>query len=190
MRLAEGSFEFAELSRRKARPVSLLFDRLARRRRRRTRRQWQRALVFVLARRRYRRRCTLVPGLCGRPRTLQHVFARCGAGYQVNRTVRHIRLRQFTVLVQSETVIVVVVVVAAAGVAVRREISLSVLVMLVVEKHFGDIRSQTIFTLNTSDSDVFLLACMTTEYVSVLYIQLNSIYLLKQKMGQIESSGT
>ena len=131
VRLAESSFQFAELSRRKARTMSLLFDRLAGGRRA-ARRQRQRALVLVLSRRHVigrRRRRPLVLGL-GRPRALQRVL-RCGADRDA---ARHVGLGKFAVLAQMETVVIVVVT-TAAGV-IRGEISLTVLVMI-IQKHRG-----------------------------------------------------
>ena len=140
--LAERSFQLAQLRRSKARPVSLLLERLSTRRRRAAaaRRQRQRALVLVLARRRRRRRGGghRRPLVVRRPRALQRVL---GPGYQVS-AARHVRLGQFAVVARSEAavvvvVIVVVVAVAAAGAVAGGEVSLTVFVMI-VQKHFGD----------------------------------------------------
>ena len=131
MRLAERSFQFAELSRREAGTMSFLFDRLAGGRRA-AGRQRQRALVLVLSRRHVigrRRRRALV--LClGGPRALQRVLRR-----RAGDAARHVALCKFAaVLAQMETVVVVVVavVVATAGV-VRGKISLAVFVVIVHE---------------------------------------------------------
>ena len=138
MRLAERSLQFAELCRREARPMSLLFDRFAGA----ARRQRQRALVLVFSRRHVigrRRRRTLVPGLGRRPGTVQHNVLRAGTRHQVSGAACHIRLRNLTVLAQRKAVVIVVVVIVvavAAAAVIHAEISLAVLVM-VVQKHLG-----------------------------------------------------
>jgi len=134
--LTERSLELAELGRCEARPVSLLFDRFARRGGG-ARCQWQRALVFVFSRSHVigRRRRTLVPGLGRRSGTLQRVLRR-GVGYQVSGSARQIRLGKFIALTQMKAVVVVVVVIVAAGRVICSEISLAVVVM-VVQKHRG-----------------------------------------------------